>query len=135
MNEFSWLPTSVLKQVPYLPKVRIIEDDSVGGQYWQPSQIHPVGLVEVSSYYIEDIRDYASTLAHEFRHHWQMFNFKANYTRLNWHTLASKFPYNRAVALYFNGNPDEKDALLFEHKLVNTDNANYWIKHILGWKI
>lgn len=135
MNDFNWLPNSVKKQVPFYPVIEIIQTDDVSGMYYHPYEDYPKGLVQISENCTTDSEGYASTLAHEFRHHWQLFNFGWNNNRVCWFNLISKYDYDEAIRLYFEKNPDERDALLFENKVVGTDNTRYWIQHILKWKI
>jgi hypothetical protein len=132
MNEFSWLPISVLKQVPYFPKLIFEDIKEAAGYYLSPHKEHPRGLISISSYFADQM--YSSTLAHEFRHHWQVFNFGLNSRRLDWYNIYSKYEYERAICLYFNANPDERDALLFEYKYAKCDVNEYWVKDILKWK-
>jgi hypothetical protein len=85
------------------------------------------GLVVVSeSVFDESIGGVASTLAHEWRHHWQHFNFKHR-------TCVKPFDYSisyREAIVRFYRNHKELDALLFSHRTAPDELTRLWISWV-----
>lgn len=59
-----------------------------------------------------------STLAHEFRHHWQQFNLREPY---DWPKLTPGADHKQEMVEYFTTSRMEEDALLFECKWAPDD--------------
>jgi hypothetical protein len=135
MSEFSWLPNSVRKQVPYLPEIIFGDDFGASGYYLSPTEKNPRGLIVICDAAMNEDA-LSSTIAHEFRHHWQMFNFgmpkKIEYS---WSHLYKTLGYEQAIVRYFNEQEHERDALIFEYTTCKNEYTEYWVKKILKWRI
>lgn len=91
------------------------------------------GLIVVSTIYEEDIE---STLAHEWRHHWQTFNGCCldyeygleSYDFSDWDT------YDHNIKRYFLENDFEFDALLFEARMTKNEQAKERLSLIGRWR-
>ena len=67
-----------------------------------------------------------STIAHEWRHHWQLFNL-GDCKAIGWGSvLASSVNYEAAIKRYYRGSSTEMDALLFQHKYSPSKTTDYW---------
>jgi hypothetical protein len=64
---------------------------------------------------------FASTLAHEWRHHWQWFNM----TRGKGATWDPTLPYDKAIVKFFESKI-ELDALLFSHAVAPCEETRIW---------
>ena len=126
MNELSWLPNHLLKDVT-LPKVRYVDENnqSYGGYYTHKSKI-----LTVVTYDEELI---ASTIAHEFKHYLQEVNGCLGNNPPNWAKYESKFGYDKGIRNYFKYNKTEYEALLFEYKYAK-DWCNEWWLRELVWR-
>ena len=73
-----------------------------------------------------------NTLAHEWRHHWQWFNFpRAGYsTKFN----ADATNYKDAIIKFFK-DPKEYDALVFSHKVAPDRTSRTWIAWIQEYRL
>jgi hypothetical protein len=128
---FTWLPNSIRKQVPYLPRV-ICDTGNFGGYYYKPSKERPLGEIAINPDYPDHIK---SALAHEFRHHWQVFNYGTTPRGVCWNKLSNKFDYETAIFHYFSKIGEEMDALICEYKHAKNDVNEWWLKKILDRNI
>lgn len=64
----------------------------------------------------------ASTLAHEWRHHWQWFNFKYRIPVVGFDYA---IPYPEAIVKFYR-NRKELDALLFSHEVAPCELTGLW---------
>ena len=124
--ELSWLPTSFLKSVN-TPRVAFVSNVSYGGCYYKQQEfanddidLRRSALICISNKYEDTI---ASTIAHEFRHHWQQLAWgnNAKVTRLDWSQ-----GYDKGIIKYFTSDFREFDALRFEHKYARDYLNDAW---------
>jgi hypothetical protein len=128
-----WLP---------IPKLLFSEkalDGAVCGIYYPPSwkcnHIVPIdgveyhnknGIIVINTSYPENIE---STMAHEFRHHWQIFS--------GWKLTSSLFDsldfendWTNSVIRYYKEQPYEMDALRYQNKMVRSE-AEKWVESLV----
>lgn len=120
MNDLLWLPNSLLKNIK-IPKITYEEDkgQDYGGYYTHGSNI----LVVV---YNEEYN--ASTIAHEFCHHLQYIEGRANHVQVSWETGDN---YEASIKKYFSTCWWEMEALLFEYKYAKTELNNWWLNKLV----
>ena len=107
-----------------------IDGVKVGGYYIEPQSREVAvgeflvdaqfGVIAVSSNKEDDF--IASTIAHEWRHHWQRHN-GIKFDHIKW-TGDKSIPWEDSIRKYFLSSRSEMDALLFEgrtSKSVDTD--------------
>lgn len=120
------------KSLPF-PNLAFDEMEGYAGFYVRPQEeefiwrekIHDArrGVIFISTNYPEII---ASTIAHEWRHHWQFFNgFQMDGT--SWNSPAD---YDAAIVEYFTKSKSEADALRFQIRTVGWEKDDQW-KEIL----
>ena len=63
------------------------------------------------------------TIAHEWRHHWQLFHFGKNDNPIQ---FDESIDYDLAIKKYFKDRM-ELDALLFSHRIAPNHSSEYWI--------
>lgn len=128
--ELRWLPNSVLKQVPYLPAVEVIENEiaEYSGYYHIPDNQYPKGLIHIIASNDNCIE---ATIAHEFRHHWQMFNGDLHPANTLSLFSLDHLSYEEQIYYYFSKQPAELDALYFERKVTPSEYQRYWIECIM----
>lgn len=137
--EVSWL-SRIDKQLP-TPDIIYTDEIDGGGHYVHPTDCY--GWVEdilipphPGTIIIHVDHDYASVesiMAHEWRHHWQMYNGLLNGDGSNWPgvdyeglTYEEQWVlYEKTLAWYFMSRWVEMDALRHELKLAPCDN-NEW---------
>jgi len=125
--ELCWLPNSVRKQVPYLPDIYIdtSSNPAYSGYYKSPHREYPRGIIVIMS---DQMGVCGSAIAHEFRHHWQMFNgFKDRAAYFCWTDIDKSLSYEQKIGIYFQKNLIEMDALLFESKVHPVEYQKYWL--------
>lgn len=131
--EFNWLPNSITKGLPTPPMV-VTDTEAYGGAFYHPNDGEHFGislrngLIEISeSLYCP------STIAHEYRHYWQLHNGLLGVGSLE--TLLQLFQgvdtYKESIVTYFLTQPDEMDALCFERKMVRTEYTDEWWEWII----
>jgi hypothetical protein len=110
-----------------MPEVVFSSIDWCGGFYHEPKageevfidgNYYPLdyGLIEVSESNNPDIQELASTIAHEWRHHWQICHgYKTIYSFI-WPRQFEVDDYDGLLVNYFTKNHHEMDALLFQRK-------------------
>lgn len=124
-GEFSWLPSSLLKAVE-LPSIFFMDMDEIEvvcAGYYSPSE----QLIAINV--DEDEKDIPATIAHEFMHHLQLLrgdDFSAVVSRIN-----DDVSYEEAISQYFNNDPKEYEALLFESKIEKTETNDFWLKKLV----
>jgi hypothetical protein len=112
-----------------IPEVVFSYDNKISGRYYDPSKDEieidgsyydlDFGLIEISVY----SSDIESTLAHEWRHHWQVCNgWNTDYI-FKW-PLNCCYEYDKCIFKYFTENKHELDALKFEYK--HSRIYDYW---------
>lgn len=131
--ELNWLARHE-KQLP-LPRVLFAPLPLCSGIYFWPwpraqfefgLEIPPSnGTIVVSTLYPE--MPVPSTLAHEFRHHWQCWNGMLPKKNKGWKEPTD---YAEAIALYFTTQLHEWDALRFEIKHAACDVTDEWLDMI-----
>ena len=119
--ELNWIRKKCDKTL-VMPEVMFHELD-YGGLYIDPEDCeyydmdgHPIhagnGLIIVDTTYPEDVE---STISHEWRHHWQLFNgFK--YDGIGWEDGLDGDDYDIRLKKYFTHSRAEMDALKFQYK-------------------
>lgn len=118
--EISYLPNSIRKGL-ITPTIEFVEDIPYGGVYWRKKDI--IQISTISNNNLESI------IAHEYRHHWQMYNttldkFKAQPFNLN-------IEYKQAIIEFFK-DPFELDALIFELNFAHKYNYKWeWYEWVL----
>lgn len=120
-GEFSWLPNSVLAGV-VLPSLCFVEPDDLivesQGYYSHDEQKITVGIFDDDEY--GDTM--ASTMAHEFMHHRQLMS---GISLENPSQFDDGVSYNEGISRFFNADPREYEALIFEVKVAK-NNLNDW---------
>ena len=119
------------------PPVYYIEDSDQSGFYINPQR----GVYEYKGKEFDmcngliiinyDDGDIASTLAHEFRHHWQWCRFgeSAYENYVDYFSLTGT--YEEKIKQYFNYNQIEHDALMFEVMVAPNETNLYWKNELL----
>lgn len=79
-------------------------------------------VVNVDADYVE------ATLAHEWRHHWQNYEFGTKYDHSPWKSTGN---HKVDIQKYFRSSAREMDALLYEVKFSPTEINQEW----LNWTI
>lgn len=116
--ELNWLPNSMLKGLT-LPEIRFIEVENASGSYTPPYKKNKP-LITISTLWPEDIHE---TIAHEFRHHWQLYNVLGEFPDWPW---GRGTDYKESIIDYFTGAWHEWDALQFSLKVAPTDVTLLW---------
>lgn len=111
------------------PLVVLSSTNEVGGGYFEPGKyeveidgvFHDAwkGIIHVSSSWPDSI---GSTIFHEWRHHWQRFNW-GPFPFWPW---SPSDDYEQSIRDYFKVR-HELDALLFEYKFARNDTNDYWM--------
>jgi hypothetical protein len=83
------------------------------------------GLIFVD---VDQADSIAATVAHEWRHHWQVFNQPTSPGR----PINPELDYRSSITEFFLSNAHEADALRYELKLAPSDCARQWASW-LGW--
>jgi hypothetical protein len=128
--ETNWLShfdkSLVRPEVIYMhsPEVR---GEPVGGYYVQPAdceyfidgQFYDARFGIIVAATKEGDEFCRSTVAHEWRHHWQLHN-GIPFDHHEWKLVGS---YDDCIRRYFRESQSELDALLFEHKVARCDGT------------
>jgi hypothetical protein len=127
--EFNWLPNSIRKGLS-IPKLVLLDGDWCGACYWRQTDIRCVPLsygldVDLHEGAVIALcgRHDAGSLAHEYRHHWQIesgYRFGASV----WQESAKS--YKQSIIEYFRSYWWEMDALKFELKHAPHDLSLLW---------
>jgi hypothetical protein len=124
--ELNWLPNSVRKGLP-TPDVIVTDNEDCGGRYWRQGNYEHdlLGFAPRRRAVIElaCIAD-ESTLAHEYRHHWQTHKL-GTLDSVRWVLGPS---YRDSIVRYFRSSRTEMDALLFQVKHASTDLGLEWLE-------
>ncbi len=118
--ELNWIKNEDKSLV--MPEVVFSSVSWAGGLYYHPEDMEvcingkfyslEFGLIEIGMTGIIE-----STLAHEWRHHWQFFHYGVPDDYLfSWPQEISVDEYDKALVKYFLSNPTEMDALRFQYK-------------------
>jgi hypothetical protein len=118
-----------------LPGIVFTESlDDCGGYYHPPEKSERMidgrffdlskGLIVCKEYF--DIEGVASTIAHEWRHHWQAHAFGINERPMR---FDFEIGYDLAIKKYFQDRY-ELDALLFSHRFAPSETTYYWMEKI-----
>lgn len=109
-----------------MPEVVYSSIDWAGGQYFHPEENEICidgkyynisrGLIEISVSNNVSSKEISSTIAHEWRHHWQYFNLPYEKNKFKWPQTYDDQKYNKLITNYFLLNPLEMDALQFQKK-------------------
>ena len=129
--DLNWLPQSLRKGIQ-LPTVVITKTlprtQNAAGAYYEPWHgeewfdgrpiSNPNGILGVREDSMESAEDFATTLIHEWRHHWQRFNapFYYDAPRIKPHSYGDDY-----LTQFFTTSRCEFDALLFEVKYAPDD--------------
>lgn len=119
------------------PKIVYSSCEDVGGYYIEPERCEyeidgsfvdaSKGIIVVSTLWPDSID---STITHEWRHHWQRFNW-GSFPEWPW-ALGNDDSYEESIKQYFRA-PHELDALLFEYKYARNEETNdYWYGLLAG---
>lgn len=90
-------------------------EELIGGRFYD----RRFGIIVVSSLWPDGIE---TTLAHEWRHHWQECN-GWRYDGIGWN---SPNDYEDSIRDYFTRSRSEADALRFELRKAKSDITDYW---------
>jgi len=135
--ELNWLAKAD-KYIP-LPIVVFTPLDYCGGFFAYPQKKE--GLIGEKYYPLDrgliavDDRssNFSSTLAHEWRHLWQLYNLgKKDYCHRP--DASPGLPYKQRIIKYFLSDARELDALLFQRKKVYAEYAERWYEWIIKHK-
>lgn len=127
-----------------MPTIIVVEENiDAAGKYYQPRSEElcfdgkfyscEKGIITLSALY-PDFHE--STLAHEWRHHWQRFNFlekNKNFPYWPWSSPDNFTDYKKAIAQYFTAS-HEFDALAFELKFARNDVSEWWMSLVVESK-
>jgi hypothetical protein len=92
----------------------------IRGEYIEPSKGTIIVGIGAVGY---DCLDIESTLAHEWRHHWQWWNgYRTN--NIRWVYSGN---YEEDIVRYFSNSPNELDALRFEVQQTNSEYSKWWL--------
>jgi len=111
-----------------VPEVVFTSLNDASGYYYQPGDYELCidGRFYDGIFGIMVISDgdlIASTIAHEWRHHWQRHNdFEFDHV-----PLRPDLPYEENIAHYFSSSKSEMDALLFERRNAPNYLNDYWL--------
>ena len=134
--ELNWMPNSVKKHMK-MPQVVYVDNlDGIGAFYVRPQrepylyddiEVNAVdGLLVVG--YEEDDDIYISSIAHEWRHHWQHHNgWTLDYGGGYDYDFSTDEIYKAEIVRYFTDNKHELDALLFETKIHPDYSNTQWL--------
>lgn len=110
---------------------------SVGGFYQKPKNIEwfiddryvdgRFGLIVVATMDGDQVA--RSTLAHEWRHHWQQHN---GIPPDNAHWNPAGMTWEQAIRKYFRQSKTEMDALLFEQKVAPCDSTRQMLDAVMS---
>lgn len=122
----NWLPNSLLKG---FEKPTIVLEENIGQKY---SGFYITGspeIVVVSS----DIKEMASTIAHETMHYAQWLYGKLGdvNSAKYWNQVSSNLSYNKAIRAYFKKFPTEMEALEFQHRVAPTECTRFWLQGLI----
>lgn len=125
----SWLPKWMLDSVPVLPTILDYPNWHFPGSYVRPSEYPYLDHDCSNGIIVIGKTNYpAATLAHEFRHHWQYFN-------TNMDGSGSKMPmgdtWEDRIIHYYTTQPQELDALMFEHRVAPCEENEYTLSLVL----
>lgn len=124
--DWSWLPLSLRKGIS-LPK--IIYEESIGQNY---GGYFTRGIREI--HIVENEKLTASTIAHEFCHYLQYFDNRIidlkNAGSSIWNMKKNE-SYEDSITRFFNTNPCEMEALLFEYKYAKSWLNEWWYKQLI----
>ena len=123
-----------------LPLVLFIEDMEYSGVYYEPQnreiivddKIYSVekGVLLIKNSFEREDSDIASTIAHEWRHHWQRFNSTLYYDGKD---LNDEIARKDAIIEYYTKSVCEMDAFLFESRAINSPSGEmvkeWLVKH------
>lgn len=132
--EFNWLRrfdrSLVVPEIVFVHTPLANGTDECGGFYQQPiDQEFLIGDKFVDAHFglivigIAEPENIAETIAHEWRHHWQLHNGMP-FDNVRWQ--ADK-PYEHAIREYFLRSKAEMDALLFSRKVAPNDMTLEWL--------
>jgi len=129
--ELNWLPNSIKKGL-ILPQIFFVQNSGVGGGYYRVKNFdndwgnltkRPIIVIDIHS----ETNDLDSTIAHEFRHHWQLYTY-GNWISPRWKIENS---YKKSIIKFYSSCPYERDALQFETKLAPNDTNLEWKEWLL----
>ena len=133
----SWQLRRFFRRWRDIPVPVVVESASgdFGGRYFHPGQGEVLldghlyvpldrGVIEIN---ITHHEGYASTMAHEWRHHVQMHTGHHDGQSSSWNAGED---YWDAILAYFSGNPLELDALIFEATEEPSPGPLEWIDWI-----
>lgn len=117
----NWLPLSHRKNTS---QVKIVYEEpnnqNYGGLY------HP-GLNTLVIVYNKCIKEEASVISHEFRHHFQ-YEKGIKFDHI---AFDPRVPYEQAIRKFFRSSKTEFDALLYQYKYANSEQTNWWLKELV----
>lgn len=123
MISLNWLPTSSLKNIT---RPQVVLEPNVGQQY---QGYYTAGTNQLVVVECDCEKQLASIIAHEFRHHTQ---YELNtYFSPNGSVLDFALEYEEMIRVYFQTQPWELDALLYEHKLAPTELNTWWLYELV----
>ena len=132
MNDLNWL-TRKEKDLP-VPRLVFSDMTEFAGLYKPPSGPIEIGhstlenkngTIIVSTF---DEAVIAPTIAHEFRHHWQYYNFISYDSDItNYYQYQKMYSYNEIIVKYFTNSFSEFDALRFELSYDKLDSLGSWL--------
>ena len=135
--ELDWLPLSLRKGLDRV-RIAITGATDVGGRYWcRMYAAEPVltdfGFDRREAAVIEvGARAQPGTLAHEFRHHWQMSNGLFQPFSSVWKPRdGTDESYWNEIKRFFSTYPEERDALLFEVRHAPDAVTEEWMDAML----
>ena len=121
--ELNWLRKKVDKSIP-IPEVVYHPLENAGGQYYPPDNYElydPDGKPYSMRYGVividPEYKPYQSTIAHEWRHHWQEFNG----IKYDTPEYVDDDDYCKQVKKYYSTSKAELDALRFQYKYAGFD--------------
>lgn len=132
--ELNWLPNSFRKGLS-VPRIAVIDDIHYSGEYWRRTEsryITPFDMdLREGPIIVLTSKSGPSSIAHEFRHHWQCESAGLSKLYSVWAPASdSDADYWKEIKRYFTEYPHERDALMFEARTAPDDVNKQWIESL-----
>lgn len=121
-NDLTWLPNSLLKDIPEV-KVEYEEETGqpYGGQYVYNSSILTV-------IYSDEIMSNETTIVHELCHFIQETKGRVDDNPIQWKVEGT---YGDSINRFFWGSKNEMEALLWQNKYAKDQYSEWWFRKLV----
>jgi hypothetical protein len=118
------------------PIITYISNSDYGGSY-NPIDNYYDDIIDVRKRPViqidaDSIPDISSGIAHEFRHHWQLYTYGWG-NKEYWTAYDENISYDEYILNYYLGDRYELDALIFECKYAPNDNNLSWLELVVKY--